>query len=47
MYVCVHTVDRYDLEIALTLTLKFLMGFFLCGAQQHFYYNFLSQNGKI
>ena len=27
MYVCVHTVDRYDLEIAV-LTLKFLMGCF-------------------
>ena len=27
MYVCVHTVDRYDLEIAV-LTLKFIMGCF-------------------
>ena len=27
MYVCVHTVDRYDLEIAV-LTLKFPMGCF-------------------
>ena len=27
LYVCVHTVDRYDIEIAV-LTLKFLMGCF-------------------
>ena len=46
MYVCVHTADRYDLEIAV-LTLKFPMGCFCVVLNTTFIITLISQRSHL